>query len=40
MSEICVQNVNELSYHQMIQTDEDGFILKPQGMLKLLSSIS
>lgn len=35
--EICVQNVNKLSCHQMIQTDQDGFALKPQGILKILS---
>ncbi|GKV07756.1 hypothetical protein SLEP1_g19485 [Rubroshorea leprosula] len=29
MQEICVQNVNELSHHQLIQTDEDGFVLRP-----------
>ncbi|KAJ4729267.1 DExH-box ATP-dependent RNA helicase [Melia azedarach] len=29
MQEICVQKVNELSRHQMIWTDEDGFLLKP-----------
>ncbi|CBI34887.3 unnamed protein product, partial [Vitis vinifera] len=27
--DICVQKVNELSQHQMIWTDEDGFLLKP-----------
>ncbi|KAL5793217.1 hypothetical protein ACOSP7_001811 [Xanthoceras sorbifolium] len=29
MQEICVKKVNELSCHQMIWTDEDGFLLKP-----------
>ncbi|XP_024179709.1 DExH-box ATP-dependent RNA helicase DExH17 isoform X2 [Rosa chinensis] len=29
MLEVCVQKVNELSQHQMIWTDEDGFLLKP-----------
>ncbi|XP_048327609.1 DExH-box ATP-dependent RNA helicase DExH17 isoform X11 [Ziziphus jujuba] len=29
LQEICVQKVNELSMHQMIWTDEDGFLLKP-----------
>ncbi|XVF60252.1 hypothetical protein PTKIN_Ptkin08bG0030000 [Pterospermum kingtungense] len=37
MQEICVQNVNELSYHQMIQTDEDGFVLKPQEPGRLMT---
>ncbi|XP_021299206.1 DExH-box ATP-dependent RNA helicase DExH17 [Herrania umbratica] len=37
MQEICVKNVNELSYHQMIQTDEDGFILKPQEPGRLMT---
>ncbi|KAE8696936.1 ATP-dependent DNA helicase MER3-like protein [Hibiscus syriacus] len=45
IQEICVQNVNKLSCHQMIQTDQDGFVLKPQGMLrrnekKLLNDIN
>ncbi|KAI4366867.1 hypothetical protein MLD38_022679 [Melastoma candidum] len=29
MREICLQKVTELSQHQMIWTDEDGFTLKP-----------
>ncbi|EXC20319.1 putative ATP-dependent DNA helicase HFM1 [Morus notabilis] len=29
LQEVCVQKVNELSKHQMIWTDEDGFLLKP-----------
>ncbi|XP_050384222.1 DExH-box ATP-dependent RNA helicase DExH17 isoform X1 [Argentina anserina] len=29
MLEVCVQKINELSRHQMIWTDEDGFLLKP-----------
>ncbi|PON84235.1 Cytochrome c oxidase subunit 5c [Trema orientale] len=29
LQEVCVQKVNELSRHQMIWTDEDGFLLKP-----------
>ncbi|KAL5572762.1 hypothetical protein UlMin_022359 [Ulmus minor] len=29
LQEVCVQQVNELSKHQMIWTDEDGFLLKP-----------
>ncbi|OMO59219.1 hypothetical protein CCACVL1_24992 [Corchorus capsularis] len=37
MQEICVKNVNELSHHQMIQTDEDGFILKPQEPGRLMT---
>ncbi|XVF14070.1 hypothetical protein REPUB_Repub09cG0025100 [Reevesia pubescens] len=37
MQEICVQNVNELSFHQMIQTDEDGFVLKPQEPGRLMT---
>lgn len=32
LSEVCVQKVNELSRHQMIWTDEDGFLLKPLGI--------
>lgn len=31
--DICVQKVNELSRNQLIWTDEDGFLLKPLGML-------
>lgn len=34
LSEICVQKVNELSQYQMIWTDEDGFLLKPLGMIE------
>lgn len=34
LSEICVQKVNELSQYHMIWTDEDGFLLKPLGMVK------
>ncbi|XWS30379.1 hypothetical protein CRYUN_Cryun24cG0112300 [Craigia yunnanensis] len=37
MQEICVQNVNELSCHQMIQSDEDGFVLKPQEPGRLMT---
>ncbi|EOY02467.1 ATP binding,ATP-dependent helicases,DNA helicases [Theobroma cacao] len=37
MQEICLKNVNELSYHQMIQTDEDGFVLKPQEPGRLMT---
>ncbi|KAK9925336.1 hypothetical protein M0R45_033663 [Rubus argutus] len=29
MLDVCVQKVKELSRHQMIWTDEDGFLLKP-----------
>ncbi|GAB2284680.1 hypothetical protein Dimus_019132 [Dionaea muscipula] len=29
MHEVCVRKVNELSRTQMIETDEDGFLLKP-----------
>ncbi|XP_044500934.1 DExH-box ATP-dependent RNA helicase DExH17 isoform X2 [Mangifera indica] len=29
IQELCVQKVNELSSHQMIWADEDGFLLKP-----------
>ncbi|KAM2014477.1 hypothetical protein ACFX16_045132 [Malus domestica] len=29
MQEVCLQKVNELSQHQMIWTDKDGFLLKP-----------
>ncbi|KAJ4831496.1 hypothetical protein Tsubulata_004728 [Turnera subulata] len=29
MQEIAVQKINELSHHQMIWTDKDGFLLKP-----------
>lgn len=29
MQEVCLQKVNELSRHQMIRTDKDGFLLKP-----------
>lgn len=31
--DICVEKVNELSRNEMIWTDEDGFLLKPLGML-------
>ncbi|XP_022741905.1 DExH-box ATP-dependent RNA helicase DExH17 [Durio zibethinus] len=37
LQEICVQNVNKLSCHQMIQTDEDGFLLKPQEPGRLMT---
>ncbi|KAL4383547.1 hypothetical protein GQ457_15G023510 [Hibiscus cannabinus] len=37
IQEICVQNVNELSCHQMIQTDQDGFVLKPQEPGRLMT---
>lgn len=36
ISEISVQKVNELSHHQMIKTGEDGFLLKPLGMIEPL----
>ncbi|XP_009334110.2 DExH-box ATP-dependent RNA helicase DExH17 isoform X1 [Pyrus x bretschneideri] len=29
MQEVCLKKVNELSQHQMIRTDKDGFLLKP-----------
>ncbi|KAL2940595.1 DExH-box ATP-dependent RNA helicase DExH17 [Bienertia sinuspersici] len=29
MQDVCVKKINELSKHQMIWTDEDGFLLKP-----------
>lgn len=31
-SDVCVKKVNELSHHQMIWTDKDGFLLKPLGI--------
>lgn len=31
--EICVQKVNELSRFQTVWTDEDGFLLKPLGIM-------
>lgn len=31
--EICVQRINELSQYQMIWNDEDGFLLKPLGII-------
>ncbi|KAK2661719.1 hypothetical protein Ddye_000293 [Dipteronia dyeriana] len=37
MQEICVKKVNELSCHQMIWTDEDGFLLKPLEPGKLMT---
>ncbi|XP_050271163.1 DExH-box ATP-dependent RNA helicase DExH17 isoform X3 [Quercus robur] len=37
MQEICVQKVNELSQHQMIWTDEDGFLLKSLDPGKLMT---
>ncbi|KAK7825009.1 dexh-box atp-dependent rna helicase dexh17 [Quercus suber] len=37
MREICVQKVNELSQHQMIWTDEDGFLLKSLDPGKLMT---
>lgn len=36
MTEICVEKANELSKHQMIWTDEDGFLLKPLGTIILI----
>lgn len=33
MLDICVKKVNELSQHQMVEIDEDGFLLSPLGML-------
>ncbi|VFQ70354.1 unnamed protein product [Cuscuta campestris] len=37
LQDICVQKVNELSRHQMIWTDEDGFLLKPLEPAKLMT---
>ncbi|KAH9742356.1 DExH-box ATP-dependent RNA helicase DExH17 [Citrus sinensis] len=37
MQEVCVQKVDELSCHQMIWTDEDGFLLKPQEPGRLMT---
>ncbi|GMY13327.1 DExH-box ATP-dependent RNA helicase DExH17 isoform X5 [Fagus crenata] len=37
MQEICVQKVNELTQHQMIWTDEDGFLLKSLDPGKLMT---
>ncbi|GAV74633.1 DEAD domain-containing protein/Helicase_C domain-containing protein/Sec63 domain-containing protein, partial [Cephalotus follicularis] len=37
MQDICVQKVNELTHHQMIWTDEDGFLLKPLEPGKLMT---
>lgn len=31
MTEICIQKVNELSNHQLVWVDEDGFLLRPLG---------
>nr|DAD32688.1 TPA_asm: hypothetical protein HUJ06_011539 [Nelumbo nucifera] len=37
MHEICVKNINELSRHGMIWTDEHGFLLKPLEPGKLMT---
>lgn len=40
-TDICLQNVNQLSTYGLIQTDEDGYILRPLGRdLPLLLVIS
>ncbi|KAK7273541.1 hypothetical protein RIF29_14597 [Crotalaria pallida] len=36
-SEICVQKVNELSQHQMVWIDEDGFLLRPLDPGRLMT---
>ncbi|KAL4343886.1 hypothetical protein AHAS_Ahas11G0123200 [Arachis hypogaea] len=33
VQDICVKKVNELSQHQMVEIDKDGFLLSPLGML-------
>ena len=30
--ELCLQKINELSSYQMIWTDTNGFVLKPEGI--------
>ncbi|XP_068336136.1 DExH-box ATP-dependent RNA helicase DExH17 [Pyrus communis] len=37
MQEVCLKKVNELSQHQMIWTDKDGFLLKPLEPGKLMT---
>ncbi|CAH8309244.1 unnamed protein product [Eruca vesicaria subsp. sativa] len=32
LQELCLQKINELSSYQMIWTDIDGFVLKPEGI--------
>ncbi|EPS65628.1 hypothetical protein M569_09143, partial [Genlisea aurea] len=37
LQEICVQKVKELSQYQMVWTDEDGFVLKPLELGRLMT---
>lgn len=37
---ICVEKINQLLHHQMIWTDEDSFLLKPQGTLNSNKAIA
>lgn len=37
LSEICVRKINVLSEYGMIWTDEDGFVLKPLGIISYKS---
>ncbi|TYK03118.1 ATP-dependent DNA helicase MER3-like protein [Cucumis melo var. makuwa] len=37
MEDICIEKVNELSRHQMIWMDEDGFLLKPLDPGRLMT---
>ncbi|KAF1888971.1 hypothetical protein Lal_00039570 [Lupinus albus] len=37
VQEICVQKVNELSHHQMVWIDEDGFLLRPLDPGRLMT---
>jgi len=42
LPELCLQKINELSQYQMIWTDTDGFVLKPEGIeiYDFISSVS
>ena len=40
MPEISLQKVKELSHHEMIWMGEDGFLLKPLGIIKTVKSCS
>ncbi|MED6161906.1 hypothetical protein PIB30_065217 [Stylosanthes scabra] len=37
VQEICVKKVNELSQHQMVEVDEDGFLLRPLDPGRLMT---
>ncbi|XLS97652.1 hypothetical protein HN51_040387 [Arachis hypogaea] len=37
VQDICVKKVNELSQHQMVEIDEDGFLLSPLDPGRLMT---